>query len=169
MNNYIKVFATGFLGFIMVSCSLDEVNYSAETSEEYIKGETQYEELVSATYMKLRPLISSTTTDLMWYGTDIYSRTGEMSDAQVGIDDYSYINTSDASVYDFWCKNYDLINQANTAMTRGENLDLSEEIRSKRTAELLALRAYAYFNLVETYGGVPLLLSEVTEPTFSFT
>lgn len=169
MNNYIKIFATGFLGFIMVSCSLDEVNYSAETSEEYIKGETQYEELVSATYMKLRPLLGLTNTHLMWYGTDIYSRVGELNDTQMGIDDYSYINTSDASVYDFWCKNYDLINQANTAMTRGENLDLREDIHSKRTAELLALRAYAYFNLVETYGGVPLLLSEVTEPTFSFT
>lgn len=168
MNNYIKVIATSILGFIVASCSLDEVNYSAETSEEYIKGETQYEELVSAAYMRLRPLISSTTTDLMWYGTDIYSRTGEMNDAQMGIDDYSYINTSDASVYDFWCKNYDVITQANTAMTRGEGLDLSEDVRTKRTAELLTLRAYAYFNLVETYGGVPLLLSEITEPTFSF-
>lgn len=168
MNNYIKVIATSVLGFIVASCSLDEVNYSAETSEEYIKGETQYEELVSAAYMRLRPLISSTTTDLMWYGTDIYSRTGEMNDAQMGIDDYSYINTSDASVYDFWYKNYDVITQANTAMTRGEGLDLSEDVRTKRTAELLTLRAYAYFNLVETYGGVPLLLSEITEPTFSF-
>lgn len=169
MNSYIKVFVTGLLGFMVASCSLDEVNYSAESSEEYIKSETQYEELVSAAYMRLRPLISSTTTDLMWYGTDIYSRTGEMNDAQMGIDDYSYINTSDGSVYDFWCKNYDVITQANTAMTRGSNLDLSEEIRTKRTAELKVLRAYAYFNLVETYGGVPLLLSEITEPTFSFT
>lgn len=169
MNSYIKVFATGLLSFMVASCSLDEVNYSVESSEEYIKSETQYEELVSAAYMRLRPLISSTTTDLMWYGTDIYSRTGEMNDAQMGIDDYSYINTSDASVYDFWCKNYDVITQANTAMTRGENLGLDEEIRTKRTAELLVLRAYAYFNLVETYGGVPLLLSEITEPTFSFT
>lgn len=169
MNSYIKVFATGLLSFMVASCSLDEVNYSAESFEEYIKSETQYEELVSAAYMRLRPLISSTTTDLMWYGTDIYSRTGEMNDAQMGIDDYSYINTSDASVDDFWCKIYDVITQANTAMTRGENLGLDEEIRTKRTAELLVLRAYAYFNLVETYGGVPLLLSEITEPTFSFT
>lgn len=90
MNNYIKVFAASVLSFMVVSCSLDEVNYSAESSEEYIKDETQYEELVSAAYMRLRPLISSTTTDLMWYGTDIYSRTGEMNDAQMGIDDYSY-------------------------------------------------------------------------------
>ena len=81
MNNYIKVFAASVLSFMVVSCSLDEVNYSAESSEEYIKDETQYEELVSAAYMRLRPLISSTTTDLMWYGTDIYSRTGEMNDA----------------------------------------------------------------------------------------
>lgn len=169
MNNYIKVFAASVLSFMVVSCSLDEVNYSAESSEEYIKDETQYEELVSAAYMRLRPLISSTTTDLMWYGTDIYSRTGEMNDAQMGIDDYSYINTSDASVYDFWCKNYDVITQVNTAITRGGTLDLNEGIQAKRTAELLALRAYAYFNLVETYGGVPLLLLEITEPTFSFT
>lgn len=37
MNNYIKVFAASVLSFMVVSCSLDEVNYSAESSEEYIK------------------------------------------------------------------------------------------------------------------------------------
>ena len=42
MNNYIKVFAASVLSFMVVSCSLDEVNYSAESSEEYIKDETQY-------------------------------------------------------------------------------------------------------------------------------
>jgi hypothetical protein len=40
MNNYIKVFAASVLSFMVVSCSLDEVNYSAESSEEYIKDET---------------------------------------------------------------------------------------------------------------------------------
>jgi hypothetical protein len=82
---------------------------------------------------------------------------------------FHFYSSDDASVYDFWCKNYDVITQVNTAITRGGTLDLNEGIQAKRTAELLALRAYAYFNLVETYGGVPLLLLEITEPTFSFT
>ncbi len=168
-NNYIRLLFATCLFLSMVACSLDEVNYSAETTEDYISGETQYEELVAAAYMRLRTLIGYTNTNMMWYGTDIYLRTGELNDTQVGIDDYSYIDTSDESVYNFWCANYDVITQTNVAMTRGESLDLDDDTRTRRTAEMLVLRSYAYFNLVETYGGVPIVLTEITEPTYSFT
>lgn len=150
------------------SCSLDEQNYSAVTSNNYITSETQYEELVNATYMQLRPLYNSNAVNCMFYGTDIYSRTGELNDAQLGLDDYSYIDPTNDAILNWWNGNYDIITKANVALDRGEKLDLAEATRKTRTAELKVLRAYAYFNLVETFGGVPIILHEETTPSFDF-
>jgi len=159
------------LAFIVTgvsSCSLDEQNYSAVTSNNYITSETQYEELVNATYMQLRPLYNSNAVNCMFYGTDIYSRTGELNDAQLGLDDYSYIDPTNDAILNWWNGNYDIITKANVALDRGEKLDLAEATRKTRTAELKVLRAYAYFNLVETFGGVPIILHEETTPSFDF-
>lgn len=167
MKNIFKITSIGLLAMSLVtSCSLDEVNNSAVTDVNYITSETQYEELVAAAYMYLRPLTQY--TNCMWYGTDSYETTGEVS-GQNGIQDYYYLSSSDGSCYNFWCANYDVITKCNVAMTRGESISLSESTRSVRTAEMLTLRSYAYFNLVETFGGVPLLLKEITAPVYQFT
>lgn len=66
MNNYIKVFAASVLSFMVVSCSLDEVNYSAESSEEYIKDETQYEEAGFSSLYEIKAV-----NQLYDYGFDV--------------------------------------------------------------------------------------------------
>ncbi len=162
---YIKIFVL-CCTVSFASCSLDETNYSAATDENYIKSETQYEELVNAAYMYMRPLCQK--TKCMWYGTDDYSTQG-LINGQYGVQDYYYVSSSDPAFYEFWCANYDVINKCNTAMSRGENLTLDEKTKRIRTAEMLALRSYCYFNLVETFGGVPLILKESTSPTYEFT
>lgn len=153
---------------MITSCSLDEVNNSSVTASAYITGEDQYEELVTAAYMYLRPLYNGVSTNMMWYGTDIYSRFGEVNDSQVGIDDYSNISVSDGSVSTFWDCNYDIITKCNVALTRGESVNVSSATLTARTAELKVLRALAYFNLVETFGGVPIVTREVTTPDFGY-
>ena len=150
---------------LLFSCSLDETNYSAVTDSNYTKGEAQYEELVAAAYMYMRPLCQK--TNCMWYGTDDYETQGQLT-GQDGIQDYFYVSSSENAFYEFWCATYDEINKCNTAMTRGKNLSLKSSTEALRTAELLTLRAYCYFNLVETFGGVPLVLEESTTPSYNF-
>lgn len=152
------------------ACSLDEVNHSSVTSVDYIQSDSEYEELVNAAYMALRPLYNSISLYPMFYGTDLYQRISDISDDTIlGIDDYDNIDPSDGGVYSFWCDCYDIITRCNTAMTRGKGINLSESVGKKRTAELQVLRAFAYFYLVENFGGVPLLTDEITQPTFEFT
>jgi hypothetical protein len=105
----------------------------------------------------------------MWYGTDLYDRTGVVDDSQLPLNDYT-VFTGDECL-GWWTNNYNLITKANTALTRGAAIQSSidPKVYATRTGELLALRAYAYFNLVETFGGVPVLTSEVTQATYSFT
>lgn len=147
------------------SCSLDETNYSSATDANYIKGQDQYEELVNSAYMYMRQLVQKKQCE--WYGTDMYT-TQELVNGQNGIQDYYYVSSSDANFYNYWCANYDVINKCNTALSRGEKLDIDASTKSLRTGEMLALRSYCYFNLVETFGGVPLVLKETTSPQYDY-
>jgi len=149
------------------SCSLEEYNPSSVTSDEYFVTESSYEELVAEAYRNLRPLLQNTTH--MWYGTDMYDRTGVINDTQLPLNDYKAFTGNESQ--DWWGLNYIVITKANVALTRGALIEseITPEIYATRTGELLALRAYCYFNLVETFGGVPLLTSEVKEATFNFT
>lgn len=165
MKNIIKNLLLLSCFGLLNACSLDETNYSAVTDENYITSESQYEELVTAAYMYMRPLCQK--TNCMWYGTDDYATQGQLM-GQKGIQDYYYVSSSDAAFYEFWCANYDVINKCNTAMTRGDKLSIGDAKKTLRTAEMLTLRAYCYFNLVETFGGVPLVLKESATPTYNF-
>ena len=165
---YTKLWAFILVSTVMTSCSLDEQNYSSVTTDNYITSSTQYEELVTAAYTQLRSLYNCTGVHCMFYGTDIYSRTGELNDSQNGLDDYSYINPTNGALSNWWNRNYDIITKCNVALDRGEGINMSDQLRATRNAEVLTLRAYAYFNLVETFGDVPLILHELTTPTFNF-
>ncbi|WP_236973663.1 RagB/SusD family nutrient uptake outer membrane protein [Membranihabitans maritimus] len=75
-------------------------------------------------------------------------------------------NFSSADPYssNFWTYLYRGINRANVVLANlDKNLEISQEFRDRVRGEVLFLRGYFYFLLVQTYGGVPLLI----EPTAS--
>ncbi|MCD7932282.1 MAG: RagB/SusD family nutrient uptake outer membrane protein [Tannerellaceae bacterium] len=151
--------------FSITACSLDEVNYSSEDSSNYFEGEEQFEELVTHVYVMMRPLLRN--TGLMWYGTDIYERTGKVDDTQNAINDYTTMRQDEG--HNWWNDNYIIISRANAALDRGAEIEnVTESIRRRREAELYTMRAYAYFNLVETFGGVPLIVNELSSPVYDF-
>lgn len=69
---------------------------------------------------------------------------------------------SDAVVSAFWATFYSGINRANLLLQNVDNNpELSQVFRDRIRGEALFLRAYYYFMLVQTYGGVPLILEPV--------
>ena len=148
------------------SCSLDEVNKSALTSDNYFTNDAEFDELVTTSYEMTRSLLRDELPS-MWYGTDLYEFYGFL-DARQPQNDYTIMNGYEYEGW--WNRNYGLISRINQALTRGAaNDNLTPEFFEKRRDELLALRAYAYFNLVESFGGVPLLLEECNEPRYDLT
>ncbi|WP_420321289.1 RagB/SusD family nutrient uptake outer membrane protein [Flagellimonas sp.] len=61
-----------------------------------------------------------------------------------------------------WRENYLQIRKANLYFSRIENSTASPEVVDRLTAEMRFLRAWAYFDLISFYGGVP-LITEVIE------
>jgi hypothetical protein len=61
-----------------------------------------------------------------------------------------------------WKRCYDIVTRANNLLSSIEKVELSEDVKSLYTGEAHFLRGLAYATLVESYGGVPLILGEIT-------
>lgn len=69
---------------------------------------------------------------------------------------------TDAVVNAFWTTFYSGINRANILLANVDNNpEIDQQFRDRIRGEALFLRAYYYFMLVQTYGGVPLILEPV--------
>jgi starch-binding outer membrane protein, SusD/RagB family len=64
---------------------------------------------------------------------------------------------------DFWNGQYAGIAKANQVIQRVPAIEMDEELKNRYIAEAKFLRAYFYFNLVRTFGGVPKILEIATE------
>ncbi|WP_108424488.1 RagB/SusD family nutrient uptake outer membrane protein [Flagellimonas amoyensis] len=68
---------------------------------------------------------------------------------------FGFSITVNGGVYEWW--GYPTIRKLNIFIEEMEVSSLSDSYRIQRTAEARFLRAFAYFNLVKRYGGVPLI------------
>lgn len=76
---------------------------------------------------------------------------------------YSNHTPSDGYILGFWNNLYNGINRANVLLANlDNNSGLKQEFRDRVRGEALFLRAYYYFMLVQSYGGVPLKLTPTT-------
>ncbi|MHA4809199.1 RagB/SusD family nutrient uptake outer membrane protein [Flavitalea flava] len=61
----------------------------------------------------------------------------------------------------YWSDHYKVIGNANTALQFADSLHLSDSLSLINIAEARFVRAFSYFDLVRTYGQVPLILKRV--------
>lgn len=64
----------------------------------------------------------------------------------------------------YWEDHYSMINAANEALYLADSLKVEDEASLKNVGEACFFRAYAYFELVKTYGEVPLLKTKIVNP-----
>lgn len=64
----------------------------------------------------------------------------------------------------YWNDHYTLINTANNVLDEAQDNNVTDEPSLRNVGEALFLRAYAYFELVTTYGDVPLITWRIEKP-----
>lgn len=155
----------------MVSCTdMDLIPESNLSPENFFKSEEDASAAVFGVYAN-------------FMGNDIYNQFWEVLQSQ-GTDDSEWgggrtTNNLDKNaldkfefdgntnlVYSLWIQHYVTINRANFAIgniSRMSADDIQESAKVRLVGEAKFLRALAYFNLVRTYGGVPLVLTETTQ------
>lgn len=165
-KNLIAIF---FAAIAMTSCSdfLEEENRQSLTGNEIFNDPASFDQLVAQMYYRAR--FATANFDVEQLGTDIYTRGGIIG----GIDelnDYVNLRPFHGSLQSTWDNYYYLIASANTTIDRSAEITgLADANKTKGIGEAKFFRAFAYFNLVEQFGGVPLIVKEVRTAQTDFT
>lgn len=137
---------------------IEEDIFSDVTSENFI-DENNADQLVVGIYTQVRRVYRNYT--YKFFGTDIFTTKADVNSISA-INDYVGLQSSNTN--SFWSNNYDVIAKANTAINRYENqISWSDGRLNEKAygiAQARALRALAFFNLAQQYGGVVLDLEE---------
>ncbi|MCW3092573.1 MAG: RagB/SusD family nutrient uptake outer membrane protein [Ferruginibacter sp.] len=78
-------------------------------------------------------------------------------------DTYNY-SKDDWAPNTYWNDHYTMINTANTALYTADSLKVSDPASLRNVGEACFFRAYAYWELVKTYGEVPLINFRIVNP-----
>ncbi|WP_420399225.1 RagB/SusD family nutrient uptake outer membrane protein [Flagellimonas sp.] len=152
----------GIASFVSCEDYLEEEFFSDVTAETFI-AEDNADQLIVGIYEDLRDIYKQ--YDINFSGTDIYSVQTQVEEFN-SFNDYFGLSSDNGSTVDYWRVNYNLIADANIAINRFQNdiawSDSNLGARDYGIAQAQALRALAFYNLVQHYGGLVLELEETT-------
>ena len=160
----IGTLAFASLGIAFTGCRksfLDETP-RVQTPDDYFNSTANAaQELVTAIYSKLYDWQQHSFS---WIGmTSIASDEGEKGsdpgDTGTDKDQFDKLSWSPTSLSfgEVWESNYEGIARANKAIDMLPTLDINSSLRDRLMGESRFLRAYFYWNLVRSFGGVPLI------------
>ncbi|WP_437922170.1 RagB/SusD family nutrient uptake outer membrane protein [Sphingobacterium sp. LRF_L2] len=166
MKRYILLLLVG-LSFSGCKDFLEEENRKALTDAISFNDPASFDKLVANIYDKMRT--ATTNYDLDHQGTDIFTR-GDIVAGVSELNDYVNMLPFNWSFQSNWQNWYFVIGAANTTIDRsGTIAGLTDAAKNKGLGEAKFFRAFSYFNLVEQFGGVPLILKEARTAESNFT
>ncbi len=154
---YIILLVT-LLGF---SCSLEETIYDLATPESAIKSSSDIDNAIIGAYSSINA-IDFFGRSAMWLthssGDDLTS-TARNEPGQIAR--RITLNSGFGHCYWLWREAYEGISNVHGVLDYIGQKELAESFENKAVSEAKFLRAFFYFNLVNLYGGVPLVLNSV--------
>ncbi|CAN5667128.1 RagB/SusD family nutrient uptake outer membrane protein [soil metagenome] len=142
---------------------LEEQNKSNIVADQYYTTNEGYEKLINAAYSSLRTVYAQPW--IFCAGTDMYV-TGRSTQPE-GLSEYRNLIPDDSEVLAFYTNVYKSIQLTNTALYFNEKTTNVPTLAARK-GEMKFLRAYDYFLLVQTFGGVGLVTDRFTAPVESF-
>ncbi|MFW6327706.1 MAG: RagB/SusD family nutrient uptake outer membrane protein, partial [Bacteroidota bacterium] len=177
MKKIINIIKYGLLSFLFLfNFSCNEQNFLEEVPLDFFSPENSYQ----------------TMTNFESSLTDLYARVRRIHYGGTGEQHFAYLTSTDIAKHArgdagrfgshtvwldptnwiinyHWDNWYKIISNANTMISRIEDSELTEEQKKLVAAEAKLFRAFAYRYLVYLWGGVPMILDEITEPKTDFT
>lgn len=171
-NKIFNSILTFLLVFAGAGCQglLTENSVSNVTTDSYIVNEAGYEDLIKSCYSLTRDLISyQDKINIGLNGTDIFTQGGYDNPAITTASAFEMydvtLNSSVGDLSSFWDILYREIGRTNTAIERADAISYVDPAKkAARISEAKFLRALSYFYLVQTWGDVPMPLTETTAP-----
>lgn len=152
--------------FTLNACSdfIEEDNRAFGSAETYFLTAAGFESLINTNYATLKDIYGGDPW-LFEAGTDMYSE-GRNQEPE-GLAKYLTLSSSSAGVDLLYRTCYMSIQQANKGLYYSTLTEKTSTLDT-RIGELKFLRANAYFLLVQTYGGVPIVLDNINTAVTSF-
>ncbi|MEO0898584.1 MAG: RagB/SusD family nutrient uptake outer membrane protein [Bacteroidota bacterium] len=152
---YIIIFS-----LVLVSCEgfLDRAPLDQLSTESFYQTEADANLAVLSVYS---PLMDVEWQGKGWMITEIpsdNSQAGGTDPDFTPIDNFS-VSADNGPVFNFWAFHYRCVVLANVVVGKVNGMDIDPSVINRIEAEARYLRAFAYFDLVRVYGGVPLVLS----------
>jgi len=127
---------------------------------EFYKTQQQAILAINAAY---RPLAFSTSQNRLWVFGDIASddaeKGGDPGDqADIGLIDAMNINSINGNLEAMWAILYEGISRCNVVLAKVPAINMDQNLQSRILAEAKFLRSWYYFELVNIFGDVPLIL-----------
>ncbi|RZM21609.1 MAG: RagB/SusD family nutrient uptake outer membrane protein [Pedobacter sp.] len=172
---YIQLFTSGIVFFLFSCKKFIKEELVTTLTEEYYKTDVGLEDLVKSAYTPTKWYFEGEQSYAMTnFGTDEF-REGDQFN-HVRYNDYdANLNSTDPFVSGLWANNYAGIRRCNQGIEMisafndpNSNVLGTQAKKDIRIAELRALRAFYYFQLVRQLGGVPLILTVPTEAQYEF-
>lgn len=159
----------GIIAASVSSCSdyIEEDSRSYVPADETYKTASGFQLLVNSNYAWLKGIYGTSNSPwLFCAGTDMYAE--GRSPEPAGLSQYTLLIPSSDYVGELYNSCYQQIQAVNKTVYYSTITEQTANV-STLVGEARYLRANAYFLLVQTYGGVPIVLDNFTTPVLSFT
>jgi len=156
----------GVLGILLTGCQdfLVEENRSDIGVDDFYVTADGFEAAVNAAYSELRNLYGGDPW-LYCAGTDMYVEGRQPQ--PVGLSEYRYLTPSEDEAAALYQPGFQAVQTCNMALYYSDKTEVVSTLNN-RIGEVKALRAYYYFLMVQTYGGVTLVTDFINSPVTSF-
>lgn len=180
MNNYkmspslkwVAILTVGLLGTQACTKQLDQVPLTQKGLSSFFSTEMEVEEYVNAVYGMLQnngvyglyfPALGEIPSDNTY--DEVPANDGQVYGQ---LDEFATI-PGNGLIASVWRDHYRAIQGANVVLNRINDVTFAnEETKAARIGEMQFIRALLYFNLVRSFGDVPLVTEETTDPNAYF-
>ncbi|WP_080058920.1 RagB/SusD family nutrient uptake outer membrane protein [Spirosoma aerolatum] len=163
-----KIYISLLFSLTLSSCSkefLDLKPISSATSDNFYKTADDFKNAINGAYASLQ---SGGIFGNSYVFGDVASdntvppASGSVTDQDEF--DRFYIKTTNPFISGRWNDSYTAIARYNTILEKIGGVSMDENLKNRYIAETKFLRALVYFNLVRTFGDVPLVLKAISNP-----
>ena len=164
-NNKLLLLFMGAFAAMLTACNKEWLNPAPEneliTEDTTFNDPANAERFVNACYTQL---LTWDQTSFAWIGVtsitsddaDKGSAPGDLGTDKDQMDNLTYSATT-PSVRSVWRSNAQGISRCNQALANVPKFNIDAALKSRLRGEALFLRAYYYFNMVRTFGAVPIV------------
>jgi starch-binding outer membrane protein, SusD/RagB family len=165
MNKLTATLAATAVALLTASCADLDENIVSGVTESYFDTAPGFEAVMNAAYEPLRSYYGQERglTQTV-FGTDEFTKGADGS--YKFFNDYTpQLGAGVDFIRDTWGDFYRAINTANTAIEKAPSAAIPEATKAIRVGEAKFLRALYYFDLVRTFGDIPLSLKATAGPS----